>query len=281
MIEEMPPPCTKLVFCRYSHGIQTSYSYGHIVDEAVHCAGHPGCVREFTLPMSNNFDCTHWAELPAEDDPRWIAYDRTRNDGYPRWEQRVLCLARQWVNHRATYPVDHDFNKLIQYVHAPIGEGPHFPGFLGGPHTRDWGIQKWMPLYLLDSGLKAVPAAFLAKMTPFQWHRKNREIDIEHESENIFLSVINDGHCYKTWMQKFCHMGPRWIVELEDNAGRILRLQKGFGEATQKAINYLVGRNELERDMSVWHDALARARFKIARYYQNHAKELLTCQMSK
>lgn len=120
----------------------------------------------------------------------------------------------------------------------------------------------------------AILAEFLARITPQQHSRREREIVVEHESENIALSVINDGHCYRTWMLKFCKLGTRWITRDFDKAGKIIRIQTGFSAAVQSAVNYLVGRNDLDRDMNVWYDALARARFKLAAYYHNRAKEL-------
>lgn len=274
MNEAMPPPCTRLLFGRtHDDGVV----YAAKVDEMTHCSngGPSGLVRQFNLPKIRGFETTVWAELPAADDPRWRIYDRTRNEGFPRWEQEVLCFAKVWNNPNCRQP-DWTPEQRTQYVSAPVGEAPHFPGFAGSPHQRDWGVLKWMPLVDALRDAKAIPAEFLKKISPFKHWQNERKTLVEQESENIFLTVINTGHCYHNLFKPICKMGPQWISrnkDIDPKAG-ITRLQGGFAYAVQGAISYLVGKKELERDMNIWHDACNVARFKIAEYYYNHAKEL-------
>lgn len=274
MVEEMPPLCTRLLFGRTDGGAVHTAK----VDEMTH-TGHDypvGRVREFNLPEINGFAAEVWAELPAADDPRWRVYDRTRDDGFPQWEQKVLCFGKVWNNTRCRSD-DWTPDKRVQYVHAPIGEAPAFPGFAGSPMTKDWGVLKWMPLVDAFRDAKAIPAEFLNKITPFKHRQNERKIAVEQESENIFLTVINTGACYRNFFLPICEKGPQWISrdkDIDPRAG-IIRLQRGFAVSVSNAISYVVGRGEIERDMNVWHDACNVARFKIAEYYYNHAKELV------
>ena len=268
----MPKPCTRLLFGRMCGDAVSSAK----VAEMTHCSngGPSGLVRQFDLPEIRGFETQVWAELPAADDPRWRVYNRYCNEGFPKWEQEVLCFGKVWPNIRAGERIDE--SKRIQYVHAPIGEAPAFPGFAGSPEQRDWGVLKWMPITDALRDAKAIPAEFLKKITPFKHWQNEHKIAVEQESENIFLTVINTGHCYHNLFKPICKMGPQWISrnkDIDPKAG-IVRIQKGFACAVQGAINYLVGKKELERDMNVWHDACNVARFKIAEYYYNHAKEL-------
>jgi hypothetical protein len=264
MIEELPPPCTRLLFGVGTHATVT---------EMTHCSGGPAFVRQFNLPsfssvhtggkVAERLDATTWAELPAADDPRWRSYTDYKDRPAP--DQAVLVFGKSWFNHRATYTKPWSEDDRYVAVDTPVVKNDCFlGGFAGGPQTRDWGILKWMPLDEAFRDAKAIPADFLAKKTAWQYQRAERQLVVEQEAENIYLTVINDGHCYRNLLGPMCKIGPKAVNNF-----------LGLRTAVSAAINYLVRKGELDQDWNVWDDAKKIAMEQIIEYYRNHAKELV------
>lgn len=254
MIEEMPPLCTRVLFCIPATDETVMVV---VVTKMTHSINdYPACVRKVEVPSVRGQECTHWAPLPDENDSRWRPYPS--NPG-PGWEQSVLCFSRAWPD-----PFSRglqDPNERIQYVSSPVGPPPAFPGFGGSPMTRDWGILKWMPLEEAIRDLRAIPQDVMNKMRPFDWEMKERAIAVDAAAENIFLTVINDGHCYKTWFEPLCR--KKGAVTFNS-----------IHRATRKSLVYLLNKNQIEKDSNVWHDAIREAMDKILNHYLEHSKEV-------
>jgi hypothetical protein len=254
MIEQLPPPNVRLLFGAGDRaGVTEMTHYGQSRDV-------PGCIREFDLPYVGNQEVQTWVELPAEDDPRWRSY--TDYKSRPAPDQSVLVFRKSWFNHRATYTKPwSDDDRFIDVDTPVVTRDCYLPGFLGGPNTRDWGILKWMPLDEAFRDAKAIPVAFLAKKTYWQYRDDCRQAEIKEEAENIFLTVINDGHCYRTYILPLCEKGK--VVGHH------------WDKAVTSAIAYLVRNGELEIDLNLQYAAVKIAKAHITEYYVHHAKELV------
>lgn len=238
--------------------------------------GYPAArVRQIDLPdVKGAENGLLWAPVPTEQDPRWIDFwDKDQQSGY---NEEVLVLAHPWNQNRTA-------REPWAYFWTPRGEPLWFPGFMQGPMTREEGVEKWISIPTLATTCewKQVPKVEMAKMTPWAWSRKERQIVVEELATDISLSIINDGKLYKDIWEpicrgqykgavKSCHPGP-W--RRKGNREALLHSDgTGWGTLVHECACKVVTKDD--QNYNVWYDAIKVATPVVLDYYMGHAKEL-------
>jgi hypothetical protein len=191
-----------------------------------------------------------WGELPAEDDPRWICYERWAP---PPKGQVVL---------RVDYRKDSAYSPYFDKYLAPVAYP--FPGFMGCPTHYDTGAKAWIPVERLDLPFK---------MPDVIRHMRRRvEIDLEELSRQkaavtdaMFLTVTNDGPTYRRVFEPLCQQGRTAFFT---KAGKP---REAVVRATRQAIGRTYGGSRAD---GAYHSALCRATQAVFEYYVQHSDEI-------
>ena len=264
----MPPPLKSLLWGGTNGG--TFYA---CVGQMTHCSNDLP-VRQLQLPTVRGLDDPQiWAEIPEVDDPRWIDYHDTR----PVKGQQILCHGKIWPNNRALnfneWTPDRRYHSVERYSEEPMA----FPGFMGSPHDRNWGLLKWMPIKQAFTDAYRIPEGFLRKPTTFQWSQEQRKAENERLIRDIVLILLNDGQTYKDHFLPICEQG-RYAILYKTKKGPTGRplIRNSFWKTVRRAYYHYWEREGKDVDLpshpncEVWQPIVS----QLAHYYLDHSLEL-------